>query len=345
MPQSSMKHDVLAQLADLLARPEGGAGLIDLGSLDTQQNDFTLDRQAGILYPAGRQLQLPHRELPIDHQALYQYIAQRAHTDLDTAQHRLMDFIEVQRALLMGEGIRLGPIGSLKLDAKDKLVYVIDTDHNLDPEYFGLPPITGVEPVLSSQERYATQPPPKESPIRPLTYWGLLRSSMDLKFMLVVVLLLLLNIPIVYYLKFVRPAAAPVVVVPPTDTLDDANAYINYDAPEPIKPTPEQPNPTPAIARDTVREAARPDSPKGNVPTTPAAEPTEKHLIVLGVFGSKANAESLQVTLFEQGYNPAVTQLPSGAYRVGVLVIGSADAVPAQLEKLRKTYKGAYWKQ
>lgn len=331
-----MKSDVLTQLAELLQHPEQAA-LPNIETLDTQQRDFTLDRVAGVLYPAARQLGDAHQSFFIDQKALYTYLAQRQQIDLDSAQRQLADFIDTHRTLLTQEGIPLGPVGNLKLQ-DDQLAFVIDPDHNLDLEHFGLPPLTHVEPVLSSQEKFSQHPiAPKRMP-RPRTYAELIRESMDLKFVIVVIGLLLLNLPIMYYIKF--KMGSPTATSPSTAPLqpEAPEQYIDYDAPEPIKPTPEQPRPNPTPIPD---EAADQDSPKGNVPAVNAA----KHLIVLGVFSSKQNAESLQVTLFDKGYNPTVTQLPSGAYRVGVLIMGAAEDVPSQLEKLKKTYKGAYWKQ
>ena len=71
----------------------------------------------------------------------------------------------------------------------------------------------------------------------------------------------------------------------------------------------------------------------------------ETHLIVLGAFGSKENADKLQLKIYSKGYKDAnITKLKK-LYRVAIVLDCKKSEVNAKLKEIKKDFKSAYWKK
>lgn len=127
------------------------------------------------------------------------------------------------------------------------------------------------------------------------------------------------------------------VVIPPPKTRkpikrrhsEGKSVVVDEPTPKPVTPQPVTPKP-----RNTDQDK----------PSTPDVAGEERHLIVVGVYSNKANAEKMQVGVFANGYEADITEKYGGKYQVGIILKCSRNALRGKMKQVKKKYPSAWWK-
>lgn len=351
-----MKVDVLANLETLLHHHEE-VSIPGIGTINTRQNDFSIDRRQGLIIPASKHVhQLTQLTNP-DNETLIHFIAYKHGISLEESRQIVRTFALQYHDIIRHQGLTIPGIGKIFMDETGKMFFEPNSVYNYDVEHFGLP-VLNMHPISlpkeEVKEKVVTENPqpkstekapskakaeiaprPDRSPGMLNPYLNILRDNLQLQAMILVAILLILTIPIVQ--NYVNNSSQPnspntaEIITPPIDNTIE----------EPEIPTPR--NVEPPIEEPAIKEPT--PQPKVEVPPTPPVDITDpnKHVAVVGVFSTKDNAQKYQVQVFEKGFE-AILMERGSKYRVGVVLKCSKSELPAKLKELRNAYPKAWLK-
>jgi len=371
-----MKVDVIANLETLLHHHEE-VNIPGIGTIYTRQNDFSIDRRQGLIAPASKHVHQLTQITNPDNETLIHFIAYKHGISLDESRQIVSTFALQYYDIIRHQGLNLPGIGKIFMDESGKMFFEPNSVYNYDVEHFGLPTlkmhpislpkeevkekveqenpipntnsktqISKEKPATGQNAATQTQVAPRKdlSPGRLNPYINILRENLQLQAMILVSILLMLTIPIVR--NYVSNSVST-----PTTTAD----MFSPPAPNqnnPIEAAPEKPTPRnvePVVVEPTpppkVKEKPAPQPKVKEQPTVPTTDISgaDKHVAVVGVFGSKENAQKYQVEAFNRGFDAILME--SGAkFRVGVVLKCSKSELPTKLKEVRKHYPKAWVK-
>lgn len=369
-----MEIDVLADLEALLYHQDE-VQIPSLGVISTRQNDFSIDRRAGILYPSAKRVHTFDRIIHTNNNALVNFIAQKYGMSYDEAHQAVQAFADNHADTLKSKGLTLPSIGKLSIDDQGRVQFEPNQVNNYSIENYGLPILEDVHPVIFERQ---TIPPKieqstngnvskeiinkKEQALIPAkSYLQLYTENRLLQLLTIIILLLGTTIPLTQrYLANNQPSNHAGFNLSTNTTeqstentneydknLDDDNGFVNTTSQEndpketPIRPKPENvkiPISTPKSKEEALKDE---DRPSRVIPIQ-----METHQIVLGAFGKKENADKLQLDIYSKGYKDVdITQLSNGIYRVAIVLQCPENEVNKKLKEIKKHYKSAYWKK
>ena len=103
----------------------------------------------------------------------------------------------------------------------------------------------------------------------------------------------------------------------------------------------EKPTPKPVTPKPVIPKPRNTDQDK---PSTPDVAGEERHLIVVGVYSNKANAEKMQVDVFANGYDADIANKYGGKFQVGIILKCSREELRSKMKAVKKKYPSAWWK-
>ena len=331
-----MKIDVLANLETLLHHHEE-VNLPGIGTLSTRQNDFSIDRKEGMILPASRQVHTLTRINNINNDKLIRFLAHKYGISLEEARQVVDDFAYEYQKTLQGDGIHLPSIGKILKQQSGDIYFEPNNYHNYNIEYFGLPPLKNIHPLNLDKGELA----PREE-ITPVTkqnsYLDIIVNDRPLQMMVPIILLLLISTILTQQYAGNRNRAGIGIssnttiteLPPPKDDKEYQEVFTpvkeEKPAPKVVQQPPSKPKRKPKVEQ-------------------PIPDMGEKHLIILGVFGNKTNAEKLQVDVFSKGYSADLTEKSNGTYQVGIILKCNKSDVPTHLKKIKQSYSSAWWKR
>jgi cell division septation protein DedD/nucleoid DNA-binding protein len=366
-----MKVDVLADLKSLLYHNDE-VQLPNLGVISTRQNDFYIDRGKGEIYPSAKQVHSFDRIINTNNHALVNLIAHKYGMSYDEAHQVIQQFIDEYSTELKNQGLSIPNVGDLKMDENGRVAFTPNPSSNYAIENYGLPVLKNVHPVhFEKTKKEEVKTVAEVSTIKvqvpSKTYTELFVENRLLQMMVIMVLLLITSIPLTTrYIKNSSNRAGMNIATPDADNdkentntydnnLSDNEGYKITPSKQKAKETTSVTTPvveTPITKAPVVKAPNKVEAKKETPKPTPKPPKEEKpvnvesHLIVLGAFGSKENAEKLQLNIYSKGYkNASVTKLPNGFYRVGIILDCKESEIDTRLNKIKKDYKSAYWKR
>jgi Tfp pilus assembly major pilin PilA/nucleoid DNA-binding protein len=347
-----MKVDVLANLETLLHHHEK-VNIPGIGTINTRQNDFSIDRRQGLIIPASKHVHQLTQITNPDNETLIHFIAYKHGISLEESRQIVRTFALQYHDIIRHQGLNIPGIGKIFMDETGKIFFEPNSVYNYDVEHFGLP-VLNMHPITmpkdevkekvvkeNPQPKSANKAKPKVkaeiaprqdlSPGRLNPYLNILRDNLQLQAMILVSILLILTIPIVqnYVSKNSNPTpptTAEIITPPINNTIEESEP----PTPRNVEPVIEKPTPQPKV--EEVQ------------PTTPV-EVTDpnKHIAVVGVFSTKDNAQRYQVEVFEKGFE-AILMENGSKFRVGVVLKCSKSELPSKLKELRAAYPKAWLK-
>ena len=108
-------------------------------------------------------------------------------------------------------------------------------------------------------------------------------------------------------------------------------------------PTEVQPKPSEASDEVTPPTTKPTEQPKPTVQEE-VIDAGERHMIVLGVYGNKANAEKLVIDVFSKGYDADLVP-KSNLYQVAIILKCEKKEVSKRLKAIKKDFPSAWWKR
>ena len=361
-----MKVDVLADLESLLYHYDE-VQLPSLGVISTRQNDFSVDRGQGLIYPSAKKIHSFDHIINTNNNALINFIAHKYGMSYDEAHQTIQDFADEYAETLTNKGLSIPSVGDLSMDENGRIVFQPNQLHNYSIENYGLPTLKNVHPILfekskPEEEQQEEKPSPRAIlPAKKLTlvpsktYTTIFLENRLLQMMVIIALLLVTSIPLTkrYIANNSNRAgiATPVDVTTNNSSTTNTNTYDNNlsdkDGYKDVTPAKDKEKVVVTPPKEEIKEVV---TPKEETPKPPKEETkpvsTDTHLIVLGAFGSKDNAEKLQLKIYSKGYKDAnITKLSNGFYRVGILLDCPKSEVNSKLKEIRKDFKSAYWKK
>lgn len=361
-----MKVDILADLESLLYHYDE-VQLPNLGVISTRQNDFSVDRGQGLIYPSAKKVHSFDRIINTNNNALVNFIAHKYGMSYDDAHQTIQDFADEHAETLTNKGLSIPSVGDLSIDENGRIVFQPNQLHNYSIENYGLPVLKNVHPVLFDR----TQPkkekkdddvptpraivPTKKLPLAPAkTYTTIFLENRLLQMMVIIALLLVTSIPLTKRYIENNDSNRAGITVPPTDITNNNSNTNTYDNNLPdnegYKVTPNKEKKD-KVVTPPKEEKAKEVTPKKETVQPPKKEENpvseeDMHLIVLGAFGNKDNAEKLQLKIYSKGYKQAnITKLSNGFYRVGILLDCPKSEVDSKLKDIKKDFESAYWKK
>ncbi len=360
-----MKIDVLAQLSTLLHQNEE-VNVPGIGIISTRQNDFSIDRGEGRIVPASKQVHELTRITDTNNEDLVNFIAYKYGISLEEARQAVNDFVRKHQDSIRHQGLSIPNLGRVVMNEEGIIAFEPDNVHNFDPEYFGLPVLKNVHPIALPKPKTEEKPaaivatddkkndPPKPNylPAKRNTANQLIKVVKENKLVqlaIPIVLLLIIAIPLSknYYNKSnagysFNNIPTQVEGKEDTPTVEDAKAEkpkkkierrlsegkkeVVVDVPTPKPVTPE------------------PRSVEEDKPPTPVVTTDERHLVVVGVYGNKNNAEKMQVNVFSNGYEADIQSKYGGKYQVGIILKCTREEIRSKMKGIKKTYPNAWWK-
>ncbi len=355
-----MKVDVLADLESLLYHYDE-VQLPSLGVISTRQNDFSVDRGQGLIYPSAKKVHSFDRIINTNNNALINFIAHKYGMSYDDARQTIQDFADEYAETLTNKGLSIPSVGDLSMDENGNVIFQPNQLNNYSIENYGLPTLKNIHPVLFEKSRpevktatttdeVITKEVKRIATLPMKTYRTIFFENRLLQMMVIVALLLVTSIPLTK-----RYQAS--IVSPPTDitannigntnastynkNLNDQEGYKDITPSKKKKNIPIIPPEEETREKETVKpKIETPKPPKKEIPIS-----EEAHLIVLGAFGSKENAERLQLKIYSKGYKDANITKLKGLYRVAIVLDCSKNEVNAKLKNIKKDFKNAYWKK
>ena len=370
-----MKVDVLADLESLLYHYDE-VQLPNLGVISTRQNDFSVDRGQGLIYPSAKKVHSFDRIINTNNNALINFIAHKYGMSYDDALQTIQDFADQHTEILTNKGLSIPSVGDLSMDKDGKVVFRPNQLNNYSIENYGLPTLKNIHPILFEKtkptEKTTTTDVPKTKEVKAITkriatlpaktYSTIFLENRLLQMMVIIALLLVTSIPLTKrYIANNANVAPPIpsvrsttnTVVENTSTYDkdlsDKDGYKitpSTKEKEAVVVTPPKEEIKETVKEEKEVEVVKPkeETPKPPKEQTPVKE--NAHLIVLGAFGSKENAEKLQLKIYSKGYkNANITKLSNGYYRVAIVLDCPDNEVKTKLKDIKKDFKSAYWKK
>lgn len=362
-----MKVDVLSYLETLLYHNDE-VEIPSLGKISTRQNDFSIDRGEGVFYPSAKRVHSFDKIIHTNNSTLINFIAQKHGMSYDEALRIVQDFSDEYASVLKTKGFNIPSIGHLMMDEEERILFKPNVKQNYAIENYGLPILKNIHPVAAdrTQIKIAEQFTPNRNIVvkQPKTYAEIFVDNRYLQLMAVIVLLLIVSIPVTkQYNDSQNRANAGVLNTNSEDSnrtntndydkdLDDESGFEEVtpnrkNEPKTIPIAPPKTEEKPKVIAPKV-EQPKTEQPKVEQPKTEENQPTsnETQLFVIGAFGSKANAEKLQIEIYSKGYkNADVTETSSGLYRVGIILDIPEKEVNAELLKIKKIYPKAWWQR
>jgi cell division septation protein DedD/nucleoid DNA-binding protein len=346
-----MKIDVLANLETLLHHHEE-VNLPGIGKLVTRQSDFSIDRSQGVILPAAKQV-TGLDQTPIDNEQLIRFLAHKYGVSREEASQVVSDFAYEYKAILQNVGIDLPSIGKIMMKQTGEIYFESNQYHNYNIDYFGLPPVKNMHPLDLAKGELAAKD--EEKPTQAVTkrrssYVEIINESLPLQLMLPAIIILILTIPLSQ--RYAENRAGFSILSTeesirsvPKQSEKDAISITKENLNTPPKASNTEPSTPPKVE-------TQPEKPVINQPTKPV-EPVEeeeidsgeKHLIVLGVYGNKANAEKLEVDVFNKGYNADLVPKSNGLYQVAIILKCEKKQVATRLKAIKKDFPSAWWKR
>lgn len=422
-----MKIDVLANLEYLLHQKEE-VSIPGVGVVSTRQNDFSMDRRRGWLVPASKQVDHFQPLTETNNEELVQFLAHKYGVSADEARNAVNDFVQYYIHYAQHEGIIIPNIGKIVVDEHGRVQFEPNQSHNYDKEYFGLPRLKNIYPVLTSTnfdhasiadivpnlsneqskstskdtkevkeekpvainhltEPKVESPPPKElnkpktasppaekatistpstkqvekprsvvhpAPIVAPSAEATTNTSKPAKITQNRAVRLLETIRDNRPLQLIVPIVLLALIAIPLSQryINNGNSKAGFTIPDTNNPD-DIPNITPIIEDTSTENTPKPRNPQPRITNNPnnqnnsenrADAALPKHLIVVGVFSNRSNAERKQVEVLGKGYNADIIEKSGGKYQVCIVLICSEQEVFSKIKNIRKDYSGAWRK-
>ncbi len=343
----NMKIDVLANLETLLHHHEE-VNLPGIGKLVTRQNDFSIDRSEGVILPASKQVS-GLDQTPIDNEQLIRFLAHKYGVSREEASQVVSDFAYEYKAILQNVGIDLPSIGKILMKQTGEIYFESNQYHNYNIDYFGLPPVKNMHPLDLPKDELAPKDDAKPTQAvikKPSSYIEIINQNRPLQLMFPIIILLILTIPLSQ--RYANSRAGyndsvnekPVINTPKSsgkEAISVTKESLN------TPPTEVQPKPSEASDEVTPPTTKPTEQPKPTVQEE-VIDAGERHMIVLGVYGNKANAEKLVIDVFSKGYDADLVP-KSNLYQVAIILKCEKKEVSKRLKAIKKDFPSAWWKR
>lgn len=346
-----MKIDVLANLETLLHHHEE-VNLPGIGKLVTRQSDFSIDRSQGVILPASKQV-TGLDQTPIDNEQLIRFLAHKYGVSREEASQVVSDFAYEYKAILQNVGIDLPSIGKIMMKQTGEIYFETNQYHNYNIDYFGLPPVKNMHPLDLPKGELATKDDKTTTQVvttkKRSSYIEIINENLGLQLMIPAIIILILTIPLSQRYAntqagFNTPETEAGEESVPRKSEKNAISITKENLNTPPKESIKKPSTTPkevTVPKKTV--VKQPTKPVQ--PVEEAVNSGDKHLIVLGVYGNKTNAEKLVVDVFGKGYDADLVPKSNGLYQVGIILKCEKKEVATRLKAIKKDFPSAWWKR
>ena len=117
-----MKVDVIADLKALLYHYDE-VQIPNLGVISTRQNDFSIDRGAGSIYPSAKRVHTFDRIIHTNNNALVNFIAHKYGMSYDEAHQTVQEFADNYADTLKNKGLTIPSIGHLSMNEEGQVLF------------------------------------------------------------------------------------------------------------------------------------------------------------------------------------------------------------------------------